>query len=146
MAAPTALVRLKTVRWEMKLIKETYNPDQIRVVDDITGVDRRWVFDWHDAVLAHDAIIPFECLSRVNLVDVPLLKALKNMGCQKIYFGAESGSQKVLNAMKKGSKVEQIYRAAEACRQVGIEFLFLHDGRLSGRRVGRHRGISKVAD
>jgi anaerobic magnesium-protoporphyrin IX monomethyl ester cyclase len=109
---------------EMRLIKAEYNPDQIRVVDDITGVDRDWVFAWRDAVAKLDASIPFECLSRVNLVDVPLLTALQEIGCKKIYFGAESGSQKVLNAMKKGSKVEQIYRAAEACRTVGIHVYY----------------------
>jgi anaerobic magnesium-protoporphyrin IX monomethyl ester cyclase len=109
---------------EMALIKALYNPDQIRVVDDITGVDRDWVFEWREEVLRRDAAIPFECLSRVNLVDVPLLSALKDIGCQKIFFGAESGSQKVLNAMKKGTKVDQIYRAAEACRQVGIHVYF----------------------
>jgi radical SAM superfamily enzyme YgiQ (UPF0313 family) len=109
---------------EMALIKQLYNPDQIRVVDDITGVDRDWVFEWREEVLKHDAAIPFECLSRVNLMDVPLLTALKDIGCRKIYFGAESGSQKVLNAMKKGTKVEQIYRAAEACRQVGIHVYY----------------------
>ncbi|MBO9309125.1 MAG: radical SAM protein, partial [Chloroflexi bacterium] len=109
---------------EMRLIKEQYNPDQIRVVDDITGVDRKWIFEWRAEVLKRDAAIPFECLSRVNLVDVPLLKALQEIGCRKIYFGAESGSQKVLNAMKKGTKVEQIYRAAEACREVGIHVYF----------------------
>lgn len=109
---------------EMRLIKETYNPDMIRVVDDITGVDRRWVFEWREEVLKRDAAIPFECLSRVNLVDVPMLTALREIGCFKIYFGAESGSQKVLNAMKKGTKVDQIYRAAEACRQVGIHVYF----------------------
>lgn len=109
---------------EMRLIKEQYQPDQIRVVDDITGVDRRWIFEWRDEVIARDAAIPFECLSRVNLADVPLLTALKDIGCKKIYFGAESGSQKVLNAMKKGTKVEQIYRAVEACRTVGIDIYF----------------------
>jgi radical SAM superfamily enzyme YgiQ (UPF0313 family) len=114
----------ENVAEEMRLIKELYNPDQIRVVDDITGVDRDWVFEWRDAVVARDAAIPFECLSRVNLVDVPMLTALKEIGCKKIYFGAESGSQKVLNAMKKGTKVDQIYRAAEACRQVGIHVYY----------------------
>src|SRR5581483_3977410 len=109
---------------EMRLIKEQYGPDQIRVVDDITGVDRQWVFEWRDEVVKRDAAIPFECLSRVNLVDVPMLTALKEIGCRKIYFGSESGSQKVLNAMKKGTKIEQIYRAVEACRAVGIHIYF----------------------
>jgi anaerobic magnesium-protoporphyrin IX monomethyl ester cyclase len=109
---------------EMRLLKDQFGPDQIRVVDDITGVNRAWVFEWRDEVVKQDAAIPFECLSRVNLVDVPMLTALKDIGCQKIYFGAESGSQKVLNAMKKGTKVDQIYRAVEACRQVGIHIYF----------------------
>lgn len=109
---------------EMRQIKEYYHPDQIRVVDDITGVDHKWVFEWRDEVIARQAQIPFECLSRVNLIDVPLVRALKDIGCTKIYFGAESGSQKVLNAMKKGTKVAQIYRAAEVCREVGIHLYF----------------------
>src|SRR5258708_20129115 len=109
---------------EIRLIKEQYGPDQIRVVDDITGVNRQWVFQWRDEVVQRDARIPFECLSRVNLVDVPMLTALQEIGCKKIYFGAESGSQKVLNAMKKGRRVEEIYRAVEACRQVGIGIYF----------------------
>jgi radical SAM superfamily enzyme YgiQ (UPF0313 family) len=109
---------------EMALLKAQYGPDQIRVVDDITGVDRQWVFRWREEVAARSAAIPFECLSRVNLVDVPMLTAMKEIGCKKIYFGAESGSQKVLNAMKKGTKVDQIYRAVEACRTVGIHIYF----------------------
>jgi len=109
---------------EMRLIKQEYAPDQIRVVDDITGVDREWVFVWRDEILTRDAAIPFECLSRVNLVDPPILNALKASGCKKIYFGAESGSQKVLNAMKKGIKVEDIYRAVAACREAEIAIYF----------------------
>jgi anaerobic magnesium-protoporphyrin IX monomethyl ester cyclase len=109
---------------EMKLIKDTYAPDQIRVVDDITGVRRNWVLAWHDAILKNDAVIPFECLTRVNLVDREVINALKEAGCKMIYFGAESGSQKVLDAMDKGIKVEQIYSAARMCKEAGIETYF----------------------
>ena len=53
------------------------------------------------------------------------IKTVKNLiGCEKIYFGVESGSQNVLDLMKKGTKVEQIYNAANLCRQLGIEFHF----------------------
>ncbi len=109
---------------EMKLIKDTYAPDQIRVVDDITGVRRNWVLDWRDAILQNDAVIPFECLTRVNLVDKEVIQALKQAGCRMIYFGAESGSQKVLDAMDKGIKVEQIYSASQLCKDAGIETYF----------------------
>jgi len=109
---------------EMRLIKATYNPDQLRVVDDITGVNKKWVGQWRDEVLAREAVIPFECLTRVNLATEEMLTALKAMGCKKIYFGAESGSQKVLDAMNKGARVPQIYRAAELCKRLGIETYF----------------------
>jgi len=109
---------------EMKLLKETYSPDFLRVVDDITGVQKNWVLRWSREVLKKDAVIPFECLTRVNLASEEMLKALKDMGCEKIYFGAESGSQKVLDAMEKGITVEQIYKASELCKKLGIKTYF----------------------
>lgn len=109
---------------EMRHIKQTYAPDFLRVVDDITGVNRRWVLGWRDEVLARDAVIPFECLTRVNLVTEEMLTALKEMGCRRIYFGAESGSQRVLNAMNKGIRVAQTYQAAALCKRLGIETYF----------------------
>jgi len=109
---------------EIRLIKETYDPDQLRIVDDITGVNKGWVPKWRDEIVARDAVIPFECLTRVNLATEEMLSALKEAGCQKIFFGAESGSQKVLDAMNKGAKVQQIYRAAELCHRLGISTYF----------------------
>ncbi len=111
----------EAVAEEMRLIKAQYDPDQIRIVDDVMGIDRQWVRAWHAAVMAQDAAIPFECLSRVDLMDEELATLLKEAGCRRIAFGAESGSQKVLDAMHKGTRVEQIRRAAEICRREGIE-------------------------
>jgi radical SAM superfamily enzyme YgiQ (UPF0313 family) len=108
----------------MRLIKEQYHPDQVRIVDDVLGIDRRWVRAWHDAVLARDAVIPFECLSRADLMDEEMARLLKEVGCRRIHFGAESGSQKVLDAMKKGTTVAQIRRVAEVCRSLDIETYF----------------------
>jgi radical SAM superfamily enzyme YgiQ (UPF0313 family) len=108
----------------MRIIKQKYNPDHLRIVDDVMGIDRDWVRAWHDAVLARDAITPFECLSRVDLMDAELVHLLREAGCIRIAFGAESGSQKVLDAMNKGTRVEQIRYAAELCRQAGIEIYY----------------------
>ena len=109
---------------EMRLIKEQYHPDQLRIVDDVMGIDREWVRTWHDAVLEQDAVTPFECLSRVDLMDEELVRLLKEAGCIRIAFGAESGSQKVLDAMNKGTRVEQIRQASDLCRRFGIETYF----------------------
>jgi len=109
---------------EMSLIKQQYHPDQIRIIDDVLGIDRRWARAWREAVLAQDAVLPFECLSRVDLVDEELICLLRDAGCRRIAFGAESGSQKVLDAMDKGTTVEQIRQAAALCRAHGIETYF----------------------
>ncbi|MGD8466378.1 MAG: radical SAM protein [Anaerolineae bacterium] len=114
----------ESVANEMRLIKEQYHPDQLRIVDDVMGVDRQWVRTWHDAVLERDAVTPFECLSRVDLMDEELVRLLKEAGCIRIAFGAESGSQKVLDAMNKGTQVEQIRHAADLCRRFDIETYF----------------------
>ena len=71
-----------------------------------------------------DAVIPFECLSRVDLMSEELVRLLKEAGCVRIAFGAESGSQKVLDAMNKGTTVDQIRQAARLCRRYGIETYF----------------------
>ncbi len=114
----------ESVAEEMRQIKARYNPDQVRVVDDVTGVDKRWLRRWHDALLTNDAVIPFEALSRADLVDDEMIRLLKEAGCRRLAFGAESGSQRVLDAMRKGTKVEQLYRTAEICRKYGIETYF----------------------
>jgi anaerobic magnesium-protoporphyrin IX monomethyl ester cyclase len=111
----------EAVAGEMQLIKEQYDPDQLRIVDDVMGIDRAWVRKWHDAVLARDAVVPFECLSRVDLMDEEMVRLLREGGCVRIAFGAESGSQQVLDAMNKGTRVEQILAAAELCRSNGME-------------------------
>jgi anaerobic magnesium-protoporphyrin IX monomethyl ester cyclase len=114
----------ESVAEEMRIIKKQYAPDQLRIVDDVMGIDRAWVRAWHDAVLDRDAAIPFECLSRVDLLDEEMVRLLQEAGCVRIAFGAESGSQKVLDAMNKGTRVEQIRQAATLCRQAGIETYF----------------------
>jgi radical SAM superfamily enzyme YgiQ (UPF0313 family) len=58
------------------------------------------------------------------LVDEELIRLLKEAGCRRIAFGAESGSQKVLDAMNKGTRVEQIHETAKLCRRFGIETYF----------------------
>jgi radical SAM superfamily enzyme YgiQ (UPF0313 family) len=114
----------ESVALEIRQIKERYRPDQLRIVDDVTGIDRRWVKAWRDALIEQDAVIPFECLSRVDLIDRELLGWLQEAGCVRISFGAESGSQTVLDAMNKGTRVEEIYRAAQLCHELGIEVYF----------------------
>jgi radical SAM superfamily enzyme YgiQ (UPF0313 family) len=106
---------------EMRFLKETLNPDHIWFCDDIFGLKPGWVAEFRDEVLRQEALIPFKCLARVDL----LLKGntvsdLREAGCRTVWVGAESGSQKILDAMDKGTTVDQIYEASRLLTRHGI--------------------------
>ncbi|MGH2410535.1 MAG: B12-binding domain-containing radical SAM protein, partial [Chloroflexota bacterium] len=111
----------KDVAREMRWLRETYQPERLWVADDLLGVKRSWVGAWREAVLAEDAAMPFECLSRADLLTPQMLAELKEIGCFRVYFGAESGSQRVLDAMQKDTKVDEIRAAAAMLKAAGIE-------------------------
>jgi len=109
---------------EMKWIKETFAPDHIWFADDILGLKPNWIEKF--AVLLHeaDAVIPFKCLQRADLVNERTAAALAGAGCKTVWLGAESGSQKILDAMDKGDTVADIYTATRLLRANGIEVGF----------------------
>jgi hypothetical protein len=63
-------------------------------------------------------------LQRVDLIKPGVPEALKRAGCEVVWVGAESGAQKILDAMDKGTKVEQIYAAARSLHAAGIKIGF----------------------
>jgi anaerobic magnesium-protoporphyrin IX monomethyl ester cyclase len=109
---------------EMKWLKETFAPDHIWFADDILGLKPNWIEKFAALVNEADAIVPFKCLQRADLVTEKIASALASAGCKTVWIGAESGSQKILNAMDKGDKVEDIYNAARLLRANGIEVGF----------------------
>jgi anaerobic magnesium-protoporphyrin IX monomethyl ester cyclase len=63
----------ENVAAEMKQLKETYDIDRLRVVDDVDGIERDWVEGWAAAANAADAVIPFEALYDLERQDLPML-------------------------------------------------------------------------
>jgi len=114
---------------EMRLLKNSVKPDHIWFADDIFALSVQWTLRFADAVETLDARIPFKMQSRCDLMTRSTVTALRRAGCAEVWMGAESGSQKVLDAMEKGMSVEQTYRACENLRANGIRIgLFLQFG------------------
>jgi anaerobic magnesium-protoporphyrin IX monomethyl ester cyclase len=109
---------------EMAWLKRTYAPDHFSFVDDIFGLRPGWLPAFADAVVAQDARLPFRCLSRADLLSSEAVAALSRAGCRTVWIGAESGSQRILDAMEKGNRVEDIRGAAARLRAAGIEVGF----------------------
>jgi radical SAM superfamily enzyme YgiQ (UPF0313 family) len=111
----------KNIAEEMQFVKMLYQPDRIRFADEIFSANADWVRSFRDEVLARRARIPFECISRVDLVDGEVLASLRDAGCFRIWYGIESGSQKMLERMRKDFNVEDVRRAARLTKGAGIE-------------------------
>ena len=114
----------ENVAAEMKWLKETFSPDHIWFADDILGLKPNWIEKFSVLLNAADAVIPFKCLMRADLVNEKTAAALAKAGCKTVWIGAESGSQKILDAMDKGDKVEDIVRAAKLLQENGMEVGF----------------------
>lgn len=115
----------RAVAEEFRVLKETYKPDHIWICDDIFGLKPGWVETFSTEVTARDAVIPFKCLSRADLiVRGDTASALARAGCRTVWIGAESGAQKVLDAMEKGTRVDQIHRATAKLRAYAIRVGF----------------------
>ena len=115
----------ENVSAEMKMLKEKYSPDHIWFCDDIFGLKPGWVTKFDETTNNSAAKIPFKCLSRVDLLLIEdNINHLASAGCESIWVGAESGSQKILDAMEKGTSVEQIYESRKLLKKKNIRTCF----------------------
>ncbi len=114
----------ENVAAEIRWLKETYAPDHIWFADDILGLKPSWIEKFAELLNEVGTVIPFKCLQRADLVNEKTAAALARAGCRTVWLGAESGSQKILDAMEKGDRVDDIYRAAQLLHAKGIEVGF----------------------
>jgi anaerobic magnesium-protoporphyrin IX monomethyl ester cyclase len=109
-----------SVAEEMRQLKYDFGAEHLWFADDIFGLRPKWVRELASEVQRLDAVIPFKMQSRVDLMTPDNVSALRRAGCAEVWMGAESGSQKILDAMDKGTRVHQIAKARENLRREGI--------------------------
>ena len=97
---------------------------QVSVVDDIFGLRPGWVEEFAVELERRQLRLPFKCLSRADLLSERTVAALASAGCEMVWIGAESGAQTILDAMEKGTTVEEIEGAATRLRRAGIKVGF----------------------
>ena len=109
---------------EMLHLKRHYRPDHIWFADDIFGFKVDWVREFGAALAAAGGGVPFTIQLRADLVSARMATALREAGCREAWIGAESGSQKILDAMNKGTRVHQNIAARQLLRAEGIRVGF----------------------
>jgi radical SAM superfamily enzyme YgiQ (UPF0313 family) len=137
----------ESVADEMAWLQGRYAPDHLAFADDIFGLQPGWVARFSQALAARGAAIPFKCLSRADLLSEEVVAALRAAGCQTVWLGAESGSQRILDAMEKGTRVDQIREAAQRLHARGIDVgFFLQFGYAGETREDIERTRALVRD
>ena len=109
---------------EMALVKRIVRPDHIWFADDIFGLQPKWVAEFAREVAAREASIPFMIQSRVDLMNDQAIEALARAGCAEVWLGAESGSQRILDAMDKGTDAAEIPLVRAKLGRAGIRACF----------------------
>jgi radical SAM superfamily enzyme YgiQ (UPF0313 family) len=109
------------VAQEMKMLKNQYQPDAIWFVDDVFTVSHKWLIAFKEEVLLQDALIPFECITRAERLNDEILQLLNDIGCFRIWIGAESGSQKIIDLMDRRVEVNHVKKMIQQTNAMGME-------------------------
>ena len=106
---------------ELKHLRDTYNPGSIWFVDDVFTVSHKWLAAFAEELKKQDVLIPFECITRAERMNDEVLDLLKESGCFRVWIGAESGSQKIIDAMDRRVDVNTVRNMIRQTRARGIE-------------------------
>jgi len=110
----------KRVIHDLETLRDKYGAEAITFYDDTFTFDMERVERICEEIKRRDFRVPWDCRTRVDRVSKRLLAIMKSANCELIHFGVESGSQEMLNAMKKGVTVEQNLRAIKWAKESGM--------------------------
>jgi anaerobic magnesium-protoporphyrin IX monomethyl ester cyclase len=105
---------------EIQELKEQYGATHLWFADDIFALNRHWTEQFAREVEKRSCRVPFKIQARADLLTGETARALRRAGCAEVWMGVESGSQKILDAMDKGLRVERVIAARSELRREGI--------------------------
>lgn len=106
---------------EIELLIGTYSPDQLWFADDVFTINHRWFHDFYGEMKRRNIRIPFECISRADRLNEHVLAEMADLGAFRIWYGSESGSQQILDAMQRRVSVDTIRSVTQLAQKFGIE-------------------------
>lgn len=113
--SPTAVVD------EIVALQAAYDFDLIWFVDDVFTVSHRWLAEFRDELARRSVQVRYECITRADRLTDEVVEMLRESGCFRVWIGAESGSQRIIDAMDRRVDVQQVQKMIQAARRTGIE-------------------------
>jgi radical SAM superfamily enzyme YgiQ (UPF0313 family) len=105
---------------EVEWILQRYQPEQLWFADDVFTIHHGWLDGYSAEMRRRGLRAPFECITRADRVNARVAEQLAGLGCDRVWIGSESGSQRLLDAMERGVTVEQVREAVAQLKQNGI--------------------------
>jgi radical SAM superfamily enzyme YgiQ (UPF0313 family) len=106
---------------ELAWIQAHYEVDTFWFVDDVFTVSHKWLREFADELRARKLEIRYECITRADRMNHEVIGLLNETGCFRVWIGAESGSQRVLDAMDRRVTVEQVRDMIRQSQQEGMQ-------------------------
>jgi len=106
---------------EIAWIQENYSVDSIWFVDDVFTISHKWLASFSAELKSRKLKVAYECITRADRMNEEVVKQLKDSGCFRVWIGAESGSQKVIDLMDRRVEVEQVRDMIHMAKRYGIQ-------------------------
>lgn len=106
---------------ELGYLIENYTPDTIWFVDDVFTISHKWLSGFKEELKKKKLQIKYECITRADRMNEDVIRTMKETGCFRVWIGAESGSQRIIDAMDRRVKVEQVREMIQLSKKHGIE-------------------------
>lgn len=106
---------------EIVLLQRTYGIREVLFYDDNFTLRKKRVLELCDLLARKNIDLSWAASARVDTIDLEMLRAMKRAGCWRILLGIESGSQRILDRVRKGVMIEQVRRALEMTQATGIQ-------------------------
>jgi anaerobic magnesium-protoporphyrin IX monomethyl ester cyclase len=110
----------KNIVDELEWLRDVHRADAFTFYDDTFTLDKKRALKICEEIKNRKIGLPWDCQTRVSTVSREILLKMREANCQQVFFGVESGCQKILNAVKKGTTVEQNERAIRLAKDVGL--------------------------
>ncbi|MCB0736539.1 MAG: B12-binding domain-containing radical SAM protein [Bacteroidetes bacterium] len=106
---------------EVEMLQQEFGVEALWFVDDVFTVSHKWLAELHSEFKNRNLRIDFECITRAERMNETVLQQLKEMGCFRIWIGAESGSQRIINKMDRRVDINLVAEMMQKTQEFGIE-------------------------
>ena len=110
----------KSIVDELEWLRDEHGADAFSFYDDTFTLNTKRAVTICEEIKNRKIGLPWDCQTRVSRVTPELLATMRDANCQQVFFGVESGCQTILDAVNKGTTVEQNRKAIKMAKDAGL--------------------------